>query len=197
MKQTDIAVYMQDEWKVRPNFTLSPGLRYENQNNIDSNFNFAPRIAFAWSPVFGHKKTSNPRNAQNRDNRLRRNHNCNCCLLLRRAPAAAPLLPVHPRPSFAAASDIFYNRISEDITLQATRFDGTNQQQFLVTSPAVLDLFPVVPPIEALDAFAQPQIRRVISDDLRTWRSLRFMFTAERCTPCECKTLAHVHARTH
>src|SRR6185436_18771316 len=56
VKQTDLAVYMQDEWKVRPNFTLSPGFRYENQNNIDSNYNFAPRIAFAWSPVFGHKK---------------------------------------------------------------------------------------------------------------------------------------------
>src|SRR6185369_6106381 len=58
VKQTDVAVYMQDEWKVRPNFTLSPGFRYENQDNIDSNYNFAPRIAFAWSPVFGHKKAA-------------------------------------------------------------------------------------------------------------------------------------------
>ncbi len=56
VKQSDAAFYFQDEWKVRPNFTLSPGLRYENQNNIDSNYNFAPRIAFAWSPVFGSKK---------------------------------------------------------------------------------------------------------------------------------------------
>ena len=60
LKQTDVAFYFQDEWKVRPNFTLSPGLRYENQNNIDSNYNFAPRIAFAWSPVFGRKKAAPP-----------------------------------------------------------------------------------------------------------------------------------------
>ena len=56
VKQWDVSFYLQDEWKVRPNFTFSPGLRYENQNNIDSDFDFAPRIAFAWSPVFGKKK---------------------------------------------------------------------------------------------------------------------------------------------
>src|SRR4029079_1214267 len=39
VNQPDIAVYMQDEWKVRPNFTLSPGFRYENQDNIESNYN--------------------------------------------------------------------------------------------------------------------------------------------------------------
>src|SRR3954447_7151118 len=60
VKQTDVAFYFQDEWKVRPHFTLSPGLRYENQNNIDSNYNFAPRVGFAWSPVFGKKKAAPP-----------------------------------------------------------------------------------------------------------------------------------------
>src|SRR5688572_2495571 len=58
VKQLDVSFYLQDEWKVRPNFTLSPGLRYENQNNIDSHFDFAPRIAFAWSPVFGSKTSA-------------------------------------------------------------------------------------------------------------------------------------------
>src|SRR6185369_12084913 len=60
LKQTDVALYFQDEWKLRPNFTLSPGFRYENQDNIDSNYDFAPRIAFAWSPMYGRKKAASP-----------------------------------------------------------------------------------------------------------------------------------------
>src|SRR5439155_17214578 len=35
---------------IRPNFTFIYGIRYENQTNANSHFNFAPRIAFAWSP---------------------------------------------------------------------------------------------------------------------------------------------------
>jgi hypothetical protein len=50
VSQTDFGVYAQDDWRVRPNFTLSYGLRYEGQTNIGSNLNFAPRLSFAWSP---------------------------------------------------------------------------------------------------------------------------------------------------
>ncbi|HEX5874484.1 MAG TPA: TonB-dependent receptor [Pyrinomonadaceae bacterium] len=183
VKQADVSFYFQDEWKVRPNFTLSPGLRYENQNNIDSNFNFAPRIAFAWSPVFGKKKPAEPPKP---------------------AAGAAVTNPVNPTNSanpvpktvFRGGAGIFYNRISEDITLQATRFNGINQQQFLVTDPAVLNLFPLVPGVDVLDDFEQPQSRRVISDDLVTSRSLRFMFTVERLLPAGVKlSLTYMHAR--
>jgi hypothetical protein len=50
VSQWDIAPFVQDDWKVGPNLLLSLGLRYELQNNIDSHFNFAPRLGFAWSP---------------------------------------------------------------------------------------------------------------------------------------------------
>ncbi|MGH9875346.1 MAG: carboxypeptidase regulatory-like domain-containing protein, partial [Pyrinomonadaceae bacterium] len=50
VSQTDYGFYVQDDWRVRPNITLSYGLRYEGQTNIGSKFNFAPRLAFAWSP---------------------------------------------------------------------------------------------------------------------------------------------------
>jgi hypothetical protein len=194
VKQTDLAVYMQDEWKVRPNFTLSPGFRYENQNNIDSNYNFAPRIAFAWSPVFGHKKPA-PKEAPKEAPKPTTTPATGTAAAAP-APAAGPVPAGPPKTVFRGGLGVFYWRLSEDITLSTTRFNGTNQQQFLVTTPAVLDLFPAVPPIEALDAFAQPQIRRVKSDDLQSGRQVRFMFTVERSLPANVKlSLTYMHGR--
>ncbi len=48
--QLDFGPFVQDDWKVRPNLTLSFGLRWESQTNINDKNDWAPRFAFAWSP---------------------------------------------------------------------------------------------------------------------------------------------------
>ncbi|MBI4454837.1 MAG: carboxypeptidase regulatory-like domain-containing protein [Acidobacteria bacterium] len=50
VSQVDLGVFMQDDWRIRPNFLLGLGLRYEAQNNIPDWKDFAPRIRLAWAP---------------------------------------------------------------------------------------------------------------------------------------------------
>jgi hypothetical protein len=50
VSRTDLGVFIQDDWRVRPNITVSYGLRYEIQTNTHSKYDFAPRLAVAWSP---------------------------------------------------------------------------------------------------------------------------------------------------
>jgi len=47
-KLFDAGVFLQDDWKARPNLTFGLGLRYEVQNDIRTYGNFAPRVGFAW-----------------------------------------------------------------------------------------------------------------------------------------------------
>lgn len=49
VNQTDVGIFMTDDWRLKPTFTLSLGLRYENQTNISDMGDFAPRIGFAWA----------------------------------------------------------------------------------------------------------------------------------------------------
>jgi len=53
----DTGLYIQDDWKVRPNFTLSGGLRFETQDEIHDHADWAPRLGFAWG-IGGGGKTS-------------------------------------------------------------------------------------------------------------------------------------------
>ena len=55
----DAGIYGEDDWKIRPNMTLSYGLRFETQNGIHDNGDWAPRISFAWG--LGGKKNAAPK----------------------------------------------------------------------------------------------------------------------------------------
>ncbi|MEO7651368.1 MAG: carboxypeptidase regulatory-like domain-containing protein, partial [Bryobacteraceae bacterium] len=125
VRQFDVGAFVQDDWRVRSNFTLSLGLRYEAQNNIGDHADFAPRIGIAWG--IGSKQRQ-------------------------------------PKTVIRGGFGMFYDRFSEDLTLQAIRLNGVTQdtqQQFIVNGP---DFFPNVPTISTLTANRQPQaIRRIDS----------------------------------
>ena len=93
----DLSPFVQDDWRVRPNLTLSAGLRYERQNRINGDFDFAPRVAFAWSPAADPRKQTTV---------------------------------------IRGGFGIFFQRVNENLALQTVRFDGTSQQQFVVTDVA-------------------------------------------------------------
>ena len=48
LNQLDLGFFANDDWRVRPNLTVSYGLRYETQTNISDLADFAPRIGVAW-----------------------------------------------------------------------------------------------------------------------------------------------------
>ncbi|HKC62332.1 MAG TPA: TonB-dependent receptor, partial [Pyrinomonadaceae bacterium] len=149
--QTDFSPFIQDDWRLRQNFTLSLGLRYETQTNISDHSDFAPRVAFAWSPG----ATGN----QSRQTTVIR-----------------------------GGFGIFYDRFSENLTLQANRFNGTNEQQFVITSVTpngqnVLDLFPTVPSIATLTGFAITQTTRRVAPDLRAPYTMQAALSIEHTLP--------------
>jgi len=44
----DVGFYISDDWRWKPNFIVSYGLRYETQSDINDYGDVAPRVAFAW-----------------------------------------------------------------------------------------------------------------------------------------------------
>ncbi len=59
--QVDAGVYVADDWRLRPNLTISLGLRYEAQNNIRDQHDFGPRLGLAWAPGVSYKRGGRPK----------------------------------------------------------------------------------------------------------------------------------------
>jgi len=150
VSQWDVGVFAQHDWKPIPDLQLSLGLRYENQTNVSSPLNIAPRVYVSWGPK--PKGSKEP-----------------------------------PKTVFSAGLGVFYDRVPEDFTLQARRFDGESQQQFVIADAAVLDRLSFggdgvsgLPSTETLTGFEVPQTRRRLADDLEAPYRYQGMLSVER-----------------
>jgi hypothetical protein len=93
-----------------------------------------------------------------------------------------------PRAVIRGAFGVFYDRFSEYLTLQAHRFNGVNEQQFIVSDfvpggVAVLDAFPNAPAASALSAVSVPQTLRRVAANLQAPYTMQAAFSVERQLP--------------
>ena len=44
----DLGLYAEDDWKARPNLSISYGIRYETQNHLADDHDFAPRVSLRY-----------------------------------------------------------------------------------------------------------------------------------------------------
>jgi hypothetical protein len=150
VNQVDLGAFVGDDWRVRPNLTLSLGLRFESQTNIHDWHDWAPRVGFAWAP--GQSK-NNPR----------------------------------PKTVFRGGFGIFYDRVGEQNIETAERFNGTLQQQYVITQSATnpIPFDPNTPGIPAglLLPAASPNTIELLDSHLHAPYILQEAFTVERQLP--------------
>lgn len=164
VSQTDIGVFFQDDWRWKPNFTVSLGLRYETQTNIHDRADIAPRLGIAWAP--GAKGGRNGKTV------------------------------------IRGGYGFFYDRFSDNYTLQAIRFNGINQQQYILQNPSLL--VPIegstvknpVPSIGSLGAQQLPQTIRQVDQNLRAPNVMQGAIGVERQLPYN-TTLAVTFTNSH
>ncbi|MEO6589978.1 MAG: carboxypeptidase regulatory-like domain-containing protein [Pyrinomonadaceae bacterium] len=172
VSQIDAGLFITDDWRVKPSLTLSGGLRYEYQTNVSDNFNFAPRLAFAYSPGAGGAR--------------------------------------QPKTVFRGGIGIFYDRISDNLTLNQNRFDGQQQFSYIVDrnsaanvtllsqSVFTLDGVTNVPTADQLSLLSplSNTVRR-LSSELQSPYTIQSVFSVERQLPARITmSVSFIGART-
>lgn len=142
VNRLDVGLFAQDDWRIRPSFTLSLGLRYEFQAHIHDWRDLGPRIGFAWAP---RQKASG-----------------------------------RTKTVIRGGTGVFYDRFSEIDALQAQRYNGINQRQYIVLHP---NFYPIVPPIETLNTGKPAKIIRQIDGQLRAPYLIQSALGIERQLP--------------
>lgn len=108
----DAALFYQDDWRWKPNLTLSYGLRFETQNRIHDHADWAPRLALAWAPG-GMKHGKHPQTV------IRAGYGWFYDRFIRRT-------------SFGAAGAAPY-------LIQTIHQNGLNQQSYVIANPGFYD----------------------------------------------------------
>ena len=158
--QFDVGIFGGDDWKVRPNLTVSLGLRYETQTNIHDYRDISPRFGFAWAPGAGAKKPS--------------------------------------KTVIRGGFGLFYTRFDLSNTLNAERFNGVVQQQYVVSDPLFFTPGMTTPisDLGGLQAIQPVQNIQLVSANLRAPYLMQSAISLERQLPAH-TTLAVTYTDSH
>ena len=126
---------------MRKNLGMSFGLRYENQNNIKSPFNFAPRFSLIWSPKKKQKENA-----------------------LRSLPRVSAGIGVNYQRF--GIGNLISMRQTNDVGRAYYFISAANAFDPLL-SAIILDSFPNAPSIELLEQLSVPRARRFFDEGIQ------------------------------
>src|SRR5438132_12947728 len=98
-----------------------------------------------------------------------------------------------PKTVARAGFGIFYDRFALSSTMRALRYNGTRQQQYILTNP---DFFPTLPSLSSLAVFQSTQIREQVIPNLVAPAFYQSMISIERQLPRN-TTVAVTFADSH